>query len=227
MISRRRMGRLITIFSVSNYHAFDGLGINDVTKIRKSEDILFARECGLQTIHLDLLDAPLRGVAPFDLSNALQTSALIAAALLPYLLDKTGFSEGERAKLFVPCGIGGHVDHVAVAIFAAQHFDSLTALYDICFYEDLHYASQPGPRQRGLQRLLALFPEHKFQRVILGVGDRATRKLQLISIYRSQFSELPTDLDGFVPAPPPKGPKLPPHEALLIPLGTSTTGSTG
>lgn len=218
LVSRRRRGRLVTIFSKSNYHVFQGEHIDDVTQTRKSEDKLFANACGLQSVHLDHQDAPIRGMAPFDLTNALQTSTLIEPSLLPYLLDQSAVSGEERAKLFVPCGIGGHVDHVAVTIFVARHFDALSTFYDICFYEDLHYASQAAVRLSGLRRFFNLFPGYKFQRLALELGELATRKLQLISLYRSQFTTLPTNLDEFVPAAPAKGDPLPPHEAFFIRL---------
>jgi len=215
---RRHSGRLATIFSTTNYHALPDKKIVDTTRLRKSEDEYFAMQAGLQISHLDFLDAPLRGLSPFHLANAKPTADLIESKLLAILLEETQSVDDSRPRLFVPCGIGGHVDHVGVTMFVARHATALTRRYDICFYEDLHYASKSEARMAGLRRLFRLFPGNRFRRVVIALGDMQSVKLQLMSTYRSQFAQLPKDLRSFVPAATMKGAPLPPHEALLIPI---------
>lgn len=215
---RRHSGRLVTIFSITNYHALPDGEIDDTTRLRKSEDEYFAMQAGLEISHLDFPDAPLRGLSPFHLDHAKRTADLIESKLLTVLLEEMQPVDDRRARLFVPCGIGGHVDHVAVTMFVARHATALTGRYDICFYEDLHYASQSDARMAGLRRLFRLFPGNRFRRVVIALGDMQSMKLQLISTYRSQFAHLPKDLRSFVPAATTKGTPLPPHEALLVPI---------
>lgn len=200
---RRQAGTLFTIFSRSQYVAIPRTSVNgsadEITAERLAEDEAFASACGLITESLGLRDAPMRGRLPFALENL----AIEAQALEPVLFDQILFLAGRRKPadrpwLFCPSGIGGHIDHVAVMTVVARNIDMLQQIYRVCFYEDLHYASNILARSTGLHRLAQNLPEHTFIRRQWRIAE--AEKLNLIRLYASQFPVLPTSVEQFIPA---------------------------
>jgi len=215
---RRRAGNLLTVFSISSYVERPGkpLSPEEVTTIRKAEDTAFAAACGLKARFLDLKCCSILRRGAFDLGWVGENARRTETALLGALLALAERVPGRRPWLFSPSGIGGHVDHLAVRMVIVRHFERLSALYRVGFYEDLPYASEPyAPggrlRQLGLDRLVAGLPGRKLIRHVQPLGDAVETKLALIRLYASQFAETPASLDRFTPATRAEDP---PHEAI-------------
>jgi hypothetical protein len=226
LVSRRRAGRLLTIFSESDYLARSRSAPDavDVTRIRLAEDAAFAAACGLVLDPLGLPDARRRGEAIFSQGGLGAAVQGLEAALLGRILaavgDQNGGDQdggdrasGERAWLFAPAGIGGHVDHVAVMTIVARNLERLLARYQVCFYEDLPYASDVLKRSIGLRRLANAAPRHTLIRHQWPVGASEPGKVGLLRLYASQFAAEPSSLQGFSPAP---YIAQTPHEAVWV-----------
>jgi GlcNAc-PI de-N-acetylase len=99
---------------------------------RLAEDAAAARLIGAHTVHLGILDAPLRGVGPKELCEMDDDDALtaeVARALWPWA--------SSAAELWGPLGVGRHIDH------RATH-RALASLGCTMFYEDRPYARRRG-----------------------------------------------------------------------------------
>ena len=160
-----------------------------VSAMREREDKVFLRRIpGADMMDLRLKDAPLRFRCEVDevfrrpMSEADPAIAKIRAALE----KRVGIDRAE--VLFLPCGIGRHVDHITVRE-AAMPFGRPLACG---FYEDLPYASREGA-ERELETLVeelggrpgwALTPV-----VRQDDADAAARKRKLTEIYCSQVDE--------------------------------------
>ena len=190
--------RLINVFSTSGYSS-KALGLPSdaafISKLRNLEDDRFARAAGLSRINLGESDSPLRGHDPFDAADREREAGHIRDVLMRELAPRAG--QTGRPRLFCPSGIGGHRDHLLVrdAIIAA--YPTLARNFHVAFYEDLPYASNHARRLAGvesLKRAAAFLDLTRF------VRKTDARKLDLISVYASQFAEPPTDLSEFCPA---------------------------
>ena len=215
---KRHGGVLLTVFPITAYVAVrlgeSRPGSDQVTAIRMSEDIAFTTACGLRAEFLKAMGASLLGRRPFDLGFANDNAKRIEAPLIGLLLQLAAErGQGARPWLFCPSGIGGHVDHVAIRLVMAQHYDRLAPLYRLAFYEDLPYASQPRARLTGLAELLRGLHGRNLRRHAWPLADKAPIKLSLIRLYESQFLEPPLSLDSFTPA---AGSGVAPHEAVWI-----------
>jgi LmbE family N-acetylglucosaminyl deacetylase len=215
---KRHGGVLLTVFPITAYVAVrlgeSRPGSDQVTAIRMSEDIAFTTACGLRAEFLKAMGASLLGRRPFDLGFADDNAKRIEAPLIGLLLQLAAErGQGARPWLFCPSGIGGHVDHVAIRLVMAQHYDRLAPLYRLAFYEDLPYASQPRARLTGLAELLRGLHGRNLRRHAWPLADKAPIKLSLIRLYESQFLEPPLSLDSFTPA---AGSSVAPHEAVWI-----------
>ena len=135
---RRQTGRLLNVFTISPYttdrrhqHS-DNLRV--VTRQRCSEDALFAKACGLTLESLEFKDAMARSEHPFDASHSGDISRLIEEKVLASLVGPVlGMTTSRKPWLFVPMGIGGHVDHVAVLMVILRHRRLLAKNYQIDF----------------------------------------------------------------------------------------------
>lgn len=186
---------------------------DDVTALRIAEDRAFAVACGLTSHFIDRPSASLLGWGSFDPGHLPENRARIEEALLS-TLDALERDCGatERPWLYVPAGIGGHVDHLAVAELVIDRFAELSSRYRIAFYEDLHYATDVRARRRGVIHLKQRLSNFGLRRWVLPL-DRAAavRKCDLIGHYASQIAAPPRDLRGWSPA------TIPPsadHEAV-------------
>jgi LmbE family N-acetylglucosaminyl deacetylase len=215
----RGAGQLLTVFPRSRYQVASALGAAtasaDVTRRRLAEDARFAQACGLTTRYLDLPDASARGEPPFEAAgtNALAGTITqpLRAALLGSLL---GLAPRTKPLLACPAGIGGHVDHRAVCLAVIDQLPALENVYQVGFYEDLHYASDPGLRAQGLQALAAMLAPRVLQRITLRLDPaQQALKLQLVGLYASQMTPTLRGLAAFTPA---AGPAVAPHEAIWM-----------
>jgi LmbE family N-acetylglucosaminyl deacetylase len=183
-----------------------------VTKMRMQEDREFCKASGLEPRFLEIPCGSYLGYRPFGLERAEENARRIGPPMLEDLLTPAvDANNGARPWLFCPAGVGGHVDHVAIRMVIAERYDKLAGKYRIAFYEDLHYASEPLARRRGVKRLLETPIGSRLRRRVIPLGGEAAKKLSLIQLYRSQFLESPVSLAEFVPAT--RVPS-PPHEAI-------------
>jgi LmbE family N-acetylglucosaminyl deacetylase len=91
-----------------------------------------------------------------------------------------------RATMYVPLGVGNHVDHqIAYAAARAGAGDALA------FYEDFPYVAKAGALD---QRLSAL--NQAFVTSTLDIDSTLSRKIGAVAIYASQISSLFEDADG-------------------------------
>jgi succinoglycan biosynthesis protein ExoM len=212
----RAQGRLITVFTRSNYTAQPGLAglpVEQVTERRRAEESRFARACGLALDHFSLPEAPLRGQLPMDHSRAEQELPALMPMILPRLLA-LGEPQAahDRPWLFAPVTMGGHLDHALLLHIIARSRDALTQRFRLAFYEDLPYAAWIAQREEGLARLHALLGERGWRRIAFPLGDAIAGKLDLIGLYESQLAEPPT-IARFSPE---VEPSAGPHEAIWV-----------
>ncbi len=213
---RRRCGILLTAFAIAAYVATrpgaDGPNADVVTKTRRAEDAAFSKACGLEARFLEVMGASMLGHHPFELAWVEENARRIEDPLMDALIAPPAVGVAkDRPWLFSPCGIGGHVDHVAIRMVVARHYDRLAPLYRLGFYEDLHYASEPMARDVGLQSLQRALGARPLQRHAWPLDGGQSTKLDLIGLYASQFIDLPRSLERFTPAA-----RFPaaPHEAV-------------
>lgn len=159
-------------------------------RIRQAEDTAFAQICGLRREDLHCEEPSLRGrlirqMAFID-DDVRQIEAPLTA-LLEQLAPPVG---DPRKLLFVPLGLGWHINHRAVARYVASHQSALQQHFDICFYEDMPYASHPRARLCGLWRQRRVLDG--LQRCYLPLGW--SEKQSLVKYYPSQFRKAPRAL---------------------------------
>lgn len=212
----RQTGCLLTVFPISGYVPVPA-GVarpsaDWVTRTRIAEDRAFAQACGLSLRMLRMPCASLLGYGPFDLGRVDENLGRVETVLVEAVLALAVAGGGrERPWLFCPCGIGGHVDHVAIRMAITRHYEPLAQRYRIGFYEDLHYASNAASRRSGIDALLQALPDRALHRLGLPLGAAEATKLSLIRHYRSQFLHPPDTVDRFTPA---LGSPSVPHEAI-------------
>lgn len=215
----RRRGTLLTVFPVSAYSAATPQGdpahSAAVTLRRLEEDAAFARAAGLQACCLPFKDSLMRGQAPFNPRPAAELAGHIEARLFQSLMGPMiGRRSGRPPWLFCPAAVGGHVDHLAVLLAVLKHRSLLGRHYRLAFYEDLHYASDPVRRERGLANLQHLLGDARLHRVAwpLDAAQQAA-KLRLVRLHASQPTPQINTLAAYTPA---LGSGGAPHEAAWV-----------
>lgn len=206
-------GQILNLFTRDAYAprhgirwATDAETVTRAVAIREAEDIRFAAECRLVREDLGLDSAALRGRGSRDLAGLADDRRQLDRPLRAALDRIERAAPPDRPiALFVPAGIGGHVNHVAVMTFVAQA--DLGPRWRAFFYEDLPYAAAKPARRQGLLRLLDLMRGRPARHVL---PFAAPEKLRLVNLYPSQFTEDVTDLARFTPAARPHAP----HEAV-------------
>jgi len=157
---------------------------DDPIAARRTEDLGALAVLGCDALQLDLLDAPYR-VAAYGERDAVFATPIPDDPLGPaaiHVLQQLHIQQ-PRAIIYVPLGVGGHVDHQLVYA-AGMTLHSQGA--NVRCYEDTPYAATwPNALE---QRLTAL--NTQFESELVDVGATLVRKLHAISIYRSQLGEL-------------------------------------
>lgn len=211
-------GDLVDLFTRSTYveramplPADPAARVEAVTRLRAAEDEAFAARCGLERHDLGLDEPGLRGRTSFDLRALRSEVERLSAPLLGLLERLAARDRSQRAMLFCPLGIGGHVNHVATLVAVAAALPRLSPSYRVYFYEDLHYASRADAREAGLERARrALRGAALVRRAVPLSPRRFADKLALVALYRSQHRGEP-DPSRFTPAAPGAAG---PHEAV-------------
>lgn len=163
-----------------------GFGAADAVAARRDEERCAAAALGAHTRWLDFPDAVYRGArysSDDDLFGPLHPDdarlpAQLADALMG-LLDEEGAG---HARLFVPLGLGNHVDH-QIALEAGRLL--ARAGHEVWCYEDFSYAGDPRHRDTLLARARQVSGEPPDLR-LLAPAD-LERRIAAILCYRSQL----------------------------------------
>jgi hypothetical protein len=150
-------GILINLFTHGRYVAETRLARAALTQdavryVRDKEDRAFAAMCGLLRHDLECEEPTLRGRRPSEIMGLADDVAQSEDRLLA-LLFALAAESGTRSALFVPLGIGHHVNHRAAAEVILRNLAGLQPFFDLHFYEELPYASNIFDRMAALERL--------------------------------------------------------------------------
>lgn len=198
----------ITIVSVvkwSNFTSFlkmkrEFLNVAEITNLRQQETALVAKMLGAETDCLDWWDAPLRfwpaerwsgdTIERFnanpDAFVGMPPNRRDIAALAEQL--KQHLSRLEPDELWIPMGLGNHVDHCTTRSACLRMLADARGQFahvPVTMYEDLPYALSPRHATRLESALTSA--ETRLTRGQEDITDVFQEKLRLISVYASQF----------------------------------------
>jgi LmbE family N-acetylglucosaminyl deacetylase len=191
------MDTLSTQGAVLTEELVDAAAAGGVMAKRRLEDEAFAAFAEASIVFLDLPDAVFRGYANDDeLLNAPR-----ADDAAPYEILRREIARLEPQKLYVPLGIGNHVDHqlcrdVGVRLLGeGRRWVMPGPEYAgiVTFYEDFPYAwwndfrhleDLPRTALADLPAGIGLMPEYA------DIGDQLERKITGINLYASQMDRL-------------------------------------
>ena len=163
-------------------HRTYGLGA-DPAAGRREEDRQALALLGCDGLHLDQLDAPYRlpayGARAAVFGQPVPDDPLGPATLR--ILDRLR-AQQPAARLYLPLGVGSHVDHLVVCAAGLTLHDQGA---NIVWYEDAPYAIEPDLIAQRLQTLAG-----HFEPAVVQIGQMLERKLQAIAAYRSQVGKL-------------------------------------
>lgn len=122
---------------------------------RYQEELDAARVLGFESLNLGELDAPFRRDAYKKLGNLFKPPVVQDLEWLPTLRDRvfTFLAELNYEQIFVPLGIGWHVDHVLSYLL----FEPWAGKSNLLFYEDSPYCCIPHSTRYRLNEL-ATYP---------------------------------------------------------------------
>jgi LmbE family N-acetylglucosaminyl deacetylase len=153
-----------------------------VLAVRRAEDADAARALGAPVRWLGLPDAIYRGdryKSDPELFGALNGEELeLAAHLADEIHQLPEWREGMR--VFVPLGVGSHVDHQLV-FEAGRHLASQGT--EVYAYEDCPYAIHTPA---GLDARLAILGAAVGEPLLIPIGDALERRIEAIACYKSQ-----------------------------------------
>jgi hypothetical protein len=187
-------GQLINVFTQSDYAVVQtpffeerNERIRYITGLRTREDRIFADACNLTRHDLTLEEPPLLGIHPFDLTDFQIEAERLDSILIDHVIGLSQANIRNKPALFCPMGIGGHRNHVSVLMAVINALPRLRELYNLYFYEDLHYASRGDYRNAGLLRFSSMLKgERLTRRVIALTPELFAKKMSLVGIYLSQ-----------------------------------------
>ncbi len=159
-----------------------GLGA-DPTAGRREEDAHALALLGCDGLHLDQLDAPYRLTA-YGARAAVFAPPVVDDPLGPttlQLLDQLR-AQQEGAQLYLPLGVGSHVDHLVICAAGLIAHEQGS---NIVWYEDAPYAVEPDLVTQRLDML-----DETFESEVARIDSMLQRKLEAISMYRSQVGKL-------------------------------------
>ncbi|HET7474364.1 MAG TPA: PIG-L family deacetylase [Candidatus Limnocylindrales bacterium] len=190
------MDALSTQGAVMTDELVDAADAGEIMAQRRLEDEAFAAFAEASIVFLDLPDAVFRGYEGDE--------QLLAAPrdddAAPYEILRREIARLEPQKVYLPLGVGGHVDHqlcrnVGVRLLAeGRRWVMPGPEYAgiVTFYEDFPYAwwndfssiGDLGPGVMDLPAGVGLMPEYA------DIGDQLERKITGINLYASQIDRL-------------------------------------
>jgi LmbE family N-acetylglucosaminyl deacetylase len=188
---------LSTQGAVYTDEVMEAAGAGDIAALRRIEDERFAYFAEASIVFLDLPDAVYRGYEGDDQLLGSPRDGDIDA----YAVIRREIARLEPQKVYLPLGIGGHVDHqlcreVGLRLLAegrrwVMPGPDYTGI--VTFYEDFPYAwwkefrrleDLPDDALRDLPPDVGLVPEYS------DITDQVERKITGIELYRSQIDRL-------------------------------------
>ncbi|MGK2850009.1 MAG: PIG-L deacetylase family protein [Candidatus Limnocylindrales bacterium] len=188
---------LSTQGAVMTEEIMDAAAAGDLMARRRMEDERFAYFAEASIVFLDLPDAVFRGYEGDDQL----LSAPRADDTAPFQLLRNEIARLEPQKVYLPLGVGGHVDHqlcrqVGVGLLAESRkwvMPGPEYTGTVVFYEDFPYAywnafdglDDLGPDVfAGLPADISLLPTYA------DISDQMERKITGIQLYESQMARL-------------------------------------
>jgi LmbE family N-acetylglucosaminyl deacetylase len=201
-------GVLLSPFAAAmhdDWERSNGTSVKAVNEVRRDEERAAMRLLGLESVWLDLPDAPYRqgSHANYLYTDNSQLMGVPAReekrTLVPLIAGRISRVAAEagargRVRVFAPLGIGHHVDHQLVFLAARR----LGPRYGVLFYEDFPYASRPGALDTRLAEL-----DGSMQPRLMPITDLIGIKIAAIARYKSQLASLfgdSEDMPAFVRA---------------------------
>jgi LmbE family N-acetylglucosaminyl deacetylase len=169
---------LITCFSQSCSSAVSDLAT--VSRLRAAEDDAYAADLGFQVARLDLPDTNVRtdaGRRPLRSEDEADVRAMLRKRLGAVVRN------WNADAVFVPMGIGAHLDHLHCNECAVESFASETLI----FYEDLPYADMEGGPSATIRLAAEKYPDRRPRLISLAAGEFDC-KLRRLDHYRSQIA---------------------------------------
>jgi len=200
---------IVTLAGISNWTTQVMIGrdyfdIETITQLRKAESEIYVRHIGGRHTAHPMLEAPLRynyGHWKLDWFHQHRKSAAAfnnhTAGPLEHekwavLIEKT-IIDLRPNEIWFPLGLGFHVDHELTRTACLSLFVSKPELFDgtvIKFYQDVPYASiAPNHMNDLVSTLKNAGTNLKEERV--DISDVMGEKLQLLTLFRSQFKMEP------------------------------------
>ncbi len=151
---------------------------------RRAEDAAALALLGCDGLHLDQLDAPYR-VPAYGEGDNWRGTPVANDPLLPAvqgIIDQLRRQQ-PGAQMYVPLGVGNHVDHQLVCAAGLTAHDVGA---NVVWYEDAPYAAKDPHAVDARLRVLA----DQFVPDVAVIGAALAQKLGAIRAYASQLSEL-------------------------------------
>jgi LmbE family N-acetylglucosaminyl deacetylase len=195
---------VLALAGISNFTSYyevsrDFFDITQVTALRKAESALCLKHVGGHHLSLDLLEAPLRyRNARWTLDWFLQHRdamwTLVARSPGSGELEEwtealaSFFASFETEETWMPLGVGNHVDHQLARDACLQILSKPKLIKDrkVRFYEEVPYTVYwPGHADRIVTAMRNAGA--RMEKQCVDISEAMTRKLELLSIYGSQF----------------------------------------
>lgn len=176
--------------------------------VRSLEDLAVATMAGYNLVNYDFrCGYPLRGYPRFnsvlkesdtqtqlavqfgeveasdDLAFAERLGAINPNITSFYDRIKSNASTDTDINLYFPSGIGGHPDHVLMCMVGQRIREEGNPRINVSFGQDLPYTSVPEWIAR------SPLPLHEMDKVVVDISDHKNKKLELLRLYHSQFTE--------------------------------------
>ena len=149
----------------------------DYNTSRKEEDLKIFKKYGIQSQHLDLIDG-------MFFSNSMEE--LFGGKTREINIDQlyTKIEEFKPDEVYLPAGIGDHIDHIAISEFSKE---LLSKRLKIFFYEDFPYSLS---KKKTEERLDSLKKEFLLKQRVVDITDNIKEKIEMIKLYKSQLNFL-------------------------------------
>ncbi len=172
----------LTPFAQYLHHEW-ALGDDPVGR-RREEDAHALAVLGCDGLHLDQLDAPYR-VPMYGIGDGWRVHVAVDDPLLSASVEILTqlHQQQPHAALYVPLGVGNHVDHQVVC---TAGFTLASHGANVMWYEDAPYAAK---QPEAIRQRLATLSSH-LEPIPVDITFALKHKLAAINVYQSQLREL-------------------------------------
>lgn len=173
---------VLSDFAQWKHSRWGARSVDQILGLRQQEDADAARALGCSTLWLGFPDAIYRGERyasdPMLFGRPQEFELRLVDFMVEEILSLPVWQDGMH--VFVPLGIGNHVDHQLT--FAAGRALAAQGA-QVYAYEDCPYSIHTP---QGLDQRLEAVGEHLGTPVLLETGDSVERRIQAIAAYRTQ-----------------------------------------